>query len=185
MTSINSLIKFQLSLLPSDNCVIKAFNFELREIAKYLRLTRIAAYDQTHDQDRYRFAFSEGKAIEFGLLYIIPVMMGLKIHDSKKYNDFINGKDYTPLVVVSNCLKIRFFENLLSNNDTYDEKEKDKILTSIEEKLKEVYEALFVTEYGRDIYDTIIGEYEFNKDTKDIILKTASLLSNYANMDMI
>ena len=74
---------------------------------------------------------------------------------------------------------------MLRSNETYDEKEKDKTLTSIEEKLKDVYKALFVTEYGRDVYDTVIGQYEFNKRTKDIILKTESLLSNYANMDMI
>lgn len=165
--------------------VIKTFKFELREIAKYLRLTRVAAYDPTHNGHRYDFGFSDGMAIQFGLLYIIPIMIGLKIHDSKKYKDFINGKDYTPLVDVSNCLKIHFFENLLRSNETYDEKEKDKTLTSIEEKLKDVYKALFVTEYGRDVYDTVIGQYEFNKRTKDIILKTESLLSNYANMDMI
>lgn len=165
--------------------VIKTFNFELREIAKYLRLTRVAAYDPTHNEDRYDFGFSDDRAIQFGLLYIIPIMIGLKIHDSKKYKDFINGKDHTPLVEVSNCLKIHFFENLLRSNETYDEKEKDKTLTSIEEKLKDVYEAIFITEYGRDIYNTVIGQYEFNKTTKDIILKTESLLSNYANMDMI
>ena len=124
-------------------------------------------------------------AIKFGLLYIIPVMIGLKIHDSKKYNDFINGEDYTHLVKVAVYLKSDFFTRLLKSNETYDEEESGKTLVSLEKKLKDVYEALFITEYDRGIYNTTVGQYSFDKRTKDIILKTASLLSNYANMDMI
>ena len=55
----------------------------------------------------------------------------------------------------------------------------------VKDVIKDVYEALFITEYDSGIYNTVIGQYSFNKRTKDIILKTASLLSNYANMDMI
>lgn len=164
--------------------VIDTYNFSLREITKYIRLTKIAAYGPTHDSKDYNFSFSEGRTKQFCLIYIIPVMIGLKIYDSDKYSTFVGGKDNTPLMEVSNCLKEHFFDELLSRTETYDEEDKDKTLTTIEAKLGEVYEALFVKEYSGNNYHTKIGEYSFSSSIKEMLLRTTSMLSGYADFEV-
>lgn len=46
------------------NTVIKKYNFSLREIAKYIRLTKIAAYKPTHGTE-YSFLFLKDKPCSF------------------------------------------------------------------------------------------------------------------------
>lgn len=163
--------------------VIKAYHFGLREIAKYLRLTKIAAYAPTHDNS-YNFSFSEGKALQFCLLYIIPIMIGLKTSDTKRYAEFIEGRDHTPLVEIANALKIRIFDELLDRNETYDAQATDRTVVTLEDKLKAVYDALFVTTYGGEIYSVKIGEMQFNTSTKDTLLRITGLLSRYTKLDV-
>ena len=163
--------------------VIKAYHFELREIAKYLRFTKIAAYAPTHGNS-YHFRFPEGMALRFCLLYIIPIMIGLKIYDTKKYTEFIGGRDYTPLVEIAKAQKMRIFDKLLNQNETYDVQEADLIVVTLEDKLKAVYEALFVTTYGKEIDSIKIGEMQFDKSIKDTLLRTTGLLSQYTKLDM-
>lgn len=164
--------------------VIKAYHFELREIAKYLRLVKIAVYEVTHDNRKSDFVFPDERAIQFGLIYVVPIMIGLKIYNSHQYYRFIHGEDYSPMLTVTNYLSEDFFGGLLSRTETYDEKEKEKALVSIPNKLKEVYNALFVSQFTRNAYEINIGNYTFSKKTKETILKAASLLSNYSNYDI-
>lgn len=162
---------------------IKAYHLELREIAKYIRLTQIAAYAPTHN-DSYQFHFHEGKAKQFSLLYILPIIIGLKVSNAKKYADFIEGKDYTPLVEVSNVMKVHFFEDLLNREETYDESDTTKTVVTIAEKLKEVYNALFATSYGTGRYHIDIGGMRFQEKTKELLLRTSGLLSQYTKLDI-
>ena len=166
------------------DAVIKAYHFELREIAKFIRLSKIAAYAPTHDDRRFDFSFSDGRAIQFGLLYITPIMIGLKISDSTRYEEFINGKDYMPLVEVSDNLRERFFEELLGNNEVYEKPKAEQVVVTIESKLKQVYEAIFVKEYDGRNYCTTVGSYQFSAETKQVLLRTASLLSNYTQFNI-
>lgn len=163
--------------------VIKAYHFELREIAKYLRLTKIAAYAPTHD-NAYHFSFSEGRALQFCLLYIIPIMIGLKTSDTKRYTEFIEGRDHTPLIEIANTLPIRMFDELLNRNETYDTLETNQTVVTVEDKLKSVYDALFATIYGGEIYSVKIGKMQFDTGTRDILLRTTGLLSRYTKLDV-
>lgn len=163
--------------------VIKAYHFELREIAKYLRFTKIAAYAPTHGNS-YHFRSPEGMALHFCLLYIIPIMIGLNIYDTKKYTEFIGGRDYTPLVEIAKAQKMQIFGELLNQNETYDVQEANLIVVTLEDKLKAVYEALFVTTYGKEIDSIKIGEMQFDKSIKDTLLRTTGLLSQYTKLDM-
>lgn len=164
--------------------VIKAYDFGLREIAKYLRLTKIAAYKPTHDNS-FSFPFSDGRAILFCLSYVIPIMIGLKISDTSKYKNFIEGKDFTPLIEISGLVSIHAFGRLLDQDETYFEKDtqQGKKLVTVKSKLKLVYEALFKTDYGREIRSISIGNLEFSERTKETLLRAASLLSQYTRLD--
>lgn len=165
------------------SAVMQVYRFELREIAKYVRLIKIAAYKPTHYK-QYRFHFSEGRATEFGIIFFVPIVVGLKIIDTKKYTDFINGKDSRPMMEVAKELPEYFFNVLLSNNETYDLKEEaaGKKIVALKDKLTEAYNALFVTKYGVTQYQTDLGEMTFNAQIKEEILRITGLLSRYTDM---
>lgn len=164
--------------------VIKTYHFQLREIARYLRLTKMAAYEPTHSNS-FRFAFPDEKAIQFCLFYVVPIMIGLKVLNASKYTDFVEGHDYTSLLDISKSVPERVFDQLLDRNETYSKKEEQqgKKLVTIESKLKLVYSALFENNYTLDRRDIAIGDLEFSAETKESILRTAGLLSGYASID--
>lgn len=166
------------------DAVIKTYHFELREIARYLRLTKLAAYEPTHSSS-YHFSFADGKAVQFCLFYVVPIMIGLKVLNASKYTEFVEGRDYTPLLDVSKTVYARIFDQLLDRNETYSKKEEQqgKKLVTIESKLKLVYSALFENNYTLDRRDIAIGDLEFSAETKESLLRTAGLLSGYASID--
>lgn len=166
------------------DAVIKTYHLELREIAKYLRLTKIAAYEPTHESSKYDFSFSEGQGLKYGLMYVVPIMIGLKICDSRRYSDFINGKDYTPLLEVSNCLREDYFDSLLSRTESFKENDEGKTVVTLDSKFKELYNALFVTNYDNGTYEICVGKYSFSRSTKETLIRTTSLLSKFANTDI-
>ncbi len=167
------------------NAVIENYDLQLREMAKYIRLAKIAAYKPTHADRRLDFVFPEEKAEEICLLYIVPVMIGLKIYSTDIYDKFVFGKDCTPLIEVINRLNCRYFSDFLNPDETFSEKEKDKKLVTPEDKWKQIYDALFVTVYSGSHYQTEIGNYIFNSGTKNILLRTVSLLSKYTSLDIM
>lgn len=165
------------------DAVIKKYHFELREIARYLRLTKIAAYKPTHSNS-FAFSFSDGQALQFCLFYVVPIMVGLKVLNVSKYTEFVEGRDYTPLLDISKAVPERIFDQLLDRNETYlKREEQSKTLVTIESKLKSVYHALFVKNYTLDRQDITIGNLEFSARTKETLLRTVSLLSGYAMVD--
>lgn len=164
------------------DAVIKTYRFELREIAKYLRLTKVAAHSATHDNKDFRF--SDGMAAQFCMLFIVPIMIGLKINNAERYRDFIQGNDDTPLIEIAQNFTFRVFDELLSNNETYSEDDLQKTFVKLEDKLKSVYDALFVTVYNETVYHTKIGKYSFDKRTKDLLLRVTGLLSKYTNPNL-
>jgi len=166
------------------DAVIKAYHFELREIAKYLHLTKIAAYEPTHESRKYDFSFSEGRGLQYGLMYVVPIMIGLQICDSRRYSDFINGREYTPLLEVSCCLGEVFFEELLCRTESFKENDEGKTVVTLDSKLKELYNALFVGNYNNGTYEVCVGRYSFGRSTKETLIRTASLLSKYANTNI-
>ena len=166
------------------DAVIKAYHFELREIAKYLRLTKIAAFEPTRENNKYDFSFPDERGLQYGLMYVVPIMIGLKICDSCRYGDFVNGKDYTPLLEVSDCLKDDHFDWLLSRTESFEENNAGKTVVSMDSKLQELYKALFATNYDNRTYSANVGEYKFKSSTKETLIRITSLLSKYANTDI-
>ena len=163
------------------DAVIKTYHFELREIAKYLRLAKIAAYKPTHGG--FNFAFSDGRAMEFCLFFVVPVMLGLRVTNAQRYTDFINGKDGSPLVEIAENVNIFGFRELLNRHETYDQGDTDRVCVTLADKIKDVYNAIFVTSYTGTSYHTMIGNLEFDARTKNAVIRTAGLLSQFTNLD--
>lgn len=145
-----------------------------------MRLAKIAAYDATHGGRE--FHFSEGRATHFCLLYIVPIMVGLKVCDAQRYAKFIHGEEPTPLKEIADKgMVYGLFDELLALDETFDPKDTQSKCVSLDDKLRAVYDAIFVTEYEGNNYHTVIGSYEFNAQTKETLLRTAGLLSQYTN----
>lgn len=165
-----------------SHIVIETYHFELREIAKYLRMTKIAAHEATRG-NKYSFAFSDGKAIQFCLLCIVPIMIGLKIENATRYKDFVQGKDSYPLIEIlgSGVVGRSMCQSLLQNNETYEENEQNKNVVHLDDKLKAVYDALFVENYQNRIYGLNIGQLSFDKNTRSVLLRVVSLISEFTD----
>lgn len=166
------------------SAVIKAYHFELREVARYLRLARIAAYEPTHSE-KYQFTLPDGRALQFALHCIVPIMLGLKVSDMERYNDFIEGRDHTPLLELAKVLGMRYFEELLTKDETFDEEEESKTVAvvKLKTKLQDVYEAISGASYAGRVYSKTVGKFSFDARTKGKLLKIVGLTSQYNKID--
>ena len=166
------------------SAVIKEYHFELREVARYLRLAKIAAYEPTHSE-KHQFYSSDEHALQFALYYIVPIMLGLKVSDVERYKNFIEGGDYTPLLELANALNISYFYKLLARDETFDQSEESNTVTvvKLETKLQDVYEAIFGTTYTRRVYSKTVGKLSFDASTKEKLLRIVGLTSRYNKID--
>lgn len=165
--------------------VIDTYNMELREVTRFYRQVKTAAYEPTHNSRKWNFAFPEEKGKQFLLMYIIPILIGLKMVNISLYNDFVNGKNSKPLMDIykeSDLGEGLCYE--LLNRDEACEKTEGKTLVTVEQKLQSLYEAIFVTEYTNGVYRTMIGNYGFDNNSKYFVRKIESMLSEYADYEL-
>ena len=159
--------------------IIKNYNFTLREIGRFIRITKMAAHKITHDS--HNFVFPDQKATQFCIYYIVPIMIGLNLYSRDNYKKFISGNDVTPLI--ENLSEfIWHFNGLLDNNETYYKEENKKSVT-LDEKLKLVYDTLFNTVYTSSNYQIKVGNYLFNEKTRQILFEVVGLLSEYTTIE--
>ncbi len=186
LESFYSSIRFNATSYLYDmmcNSVIRRYDFSLREIARYLSLARMAAHDVMHDNTKkHDFLFGNEHAILFCLLYIVPIMIGLKVVDFARYEKFIQGKDSSPLLEFMDA-NYNPFGKLLNRDETYEECGTHSAVVSIQGKLEEVYRAIFIEAYDGATHEKRIGECTFNRKTKETILRIVSMFSKFAWLD--
>lgn len=112
----------------------------------------------------------------------------MKLVDIKKHDDFIKGRDYLPLFEMAKYFEKGIFGRFLLNSDEtfYAEEIKEgKPLTfvKLEDRLLEIYNALFVSKYDHGNYSTSVGGLEFNTEVKNDIIKTTTLLFKYTSLE--
>lgn len=155
------------------------FPSELRNTAKYIRLVKIAADKPAHKKERA--VFGDDRALQFGICYIVPIMIGLKICDTQRYENFIHGQDYVPMIEVADYLEkkyrpIYYIEDMLFSSDEVNES-----ADAQEKKLKEVYDVLFAQK-GADIGSgKTIGKCQFENAMGEQLIRIASLCSEQAD----
>lgn len=162
--------------------VIEKYHFELREIAKFLQLTKTVVYKYLNGE--VMLSLSNGRALGFCMLYIIPVMIGLRLHNTQKYNLFVDGEDHLPLVEIVAQWGNRYFHNLLNSGETFDEKEDGKTLVTLDGKLKVIYDAIFTTETNESNNCVMIGDMEFNSALKGELIRISGMLSPFAKVNI-
>lgn len=164
---------------------IDIYNLELREISRYYRQVRTAAYKHTHKNDNSLYREINGRTNEFMLLYIVPITIGLAIVDISLYDDFVLGKDPKPLLnILDNEENHNWVVNrALRNNESFeDETNKTKIL--YKDKIIEIYNAIFATKYSVRNYEISLGDFRFDCESKNFILRASTMLSKYASFDI-
>lgn len=168
--------------------VIEAFHLELREIEKFYRIAKIAAYDPTHNK-RYSFSFSEERGTLFCLMTFVPIMIGLKVSNQERYEAFVQGRDASPLFDI--LLDKRFIDSSIlsvllsrSQNETfiesaYGHNEKSKAV-SAKDKLETVYKNVFPVNRYTIENSVCVGEIEITPETHEEVSNAVSLLSGFA-----
>lgn len=154
--------------------IVKEYNFTLRDIIKFTQINKICIENLRKNQNKYLYLNKSCNI--YILISILSIMIGLKIKRYDQYEDFITGKDSTPLItILSKSEWIAYgIDKLLS------EKEKSsKDINTIKEKLESMYKAIFIEKY-RDKHSIKIGELEFTKETRKILFEAEGLLSRFA-----
>ena len=148
--------------------VVKVYNFQLREIQRYrssienLQCYKPSPYDRTN---------------EFCLYAIAPIILGLNLHNIDLYNDFVEGRDSSPLIDVISADECDC-ESLLNDGESYEELP-NKTQVKLSDKLEEVYDALFKKDYSRRLYEIHIGSLYFTQKTRDTLMKVTSLFIKF------
>ena len=162
--------------------IINMYNFELREITRFYSQIKAAVYEPTHDSEKYDFMFPDGKGRQIILIYIVPLLIGLKIADISKYDQFINGHNSEPLKELLDFDNDnRLLENMLNRDESFT-KEEGKTLITTDEIIDKFYDAIFVDQYDGRKYNTTLGQYEFTKESKGFAISASSMLSRFAEL---
>lgn len=181
-----SLLNFDESNILDFLCkvIIKKFNFEYRETVKFYTMVNMACGTKVNAQGNYIYT-STGRAFDFCLTYVAPVLIALKLKDESKYRDFIDGNNGEPLydILDNNGLFQMMFNDLLNNNETFDPQNNSKgnVFVSVHSKLELVYNTIF-KDLSEDKID--IGKMTFTIGTKNELMKSISALSGIANYNM-
>lgn len=168
--------------------IIEQNHFTLRETIRFYCMSKAAAYVPLHNDTKYSFAFPSGRGTLFCLMFLVPIMCGLKICDYTRYEAFITGKDSSPLheFFLTTESDTDMCKNLLAANECFDTEENPQMATlvKLEDKLEEVYNALFIQQYTSSVYTVTIGQMSFNRQSRDVLLRAASTLSEFSNYDI-
>ena len=154
--------------------IVKEYNFTLRDVIKFVQINKICIENLGKTKNEYLY-FDE-IIIRYVLTYVLPIVIGLKIKRYDQYEDFITGKDSTPLItILSQSEWISYgIDKLFSENE-----KSSKDINIIKEKLELMYKAIFIEEYI-DKHSIEIGKLEFTKETRKILFEAEGLLSRFA-----
>lgn len=154
--------------------VIQKYNFSLREITRYLQYLNVAVPEQ------YYTDFHPKKFFYFDVL--IPFLIGLNIHDLKKYNEFINGENLNEFIEVVQLGNPDWYCNILFDRakETFEKNSKDgRNIISLVERFQPLYECLFTNNSERHIN---VYRDEIDANDKKNILDTISFMKSSKNL---
>lgn len=162
---------------------IKYFDFSLRESERYIRLVKIAARQSAH---RFSGGFPEHRAVQFSVLYVVPIIIGLQMADMQDYMDFVEGRDAKHMLEILQSPNIRLrTDYLMLPNESYNEVERtfEKTGSSVklEDRLLAVYDALFSKLYDNRYHENDVGAMSFSMDARKNIDEIVALISRFAD----
>ncbi len=155
--------------------VIEYFAFDLREIAKFFHMRKIAALKIAYSNRT--ISFPEDNGLHLSTCLMVPLMMGLKMVDVTLYSEFIAGKNPQPLLNLLGSQKflLTLIMPLLvkSSVDTPSQ-------TDITNTIHAMYNAIFANKEETTWNPITIGNCSFSRQTYITITKAASMISRFA-----
>lgn len=162
--------------------IIKMYNLEMREIARLYSQIQAAVYEPTHNRTKYELTYPDGQGRLMILIYIVPLLIGLRMVDVSKCDDFVNGRDVEPLKkLLDNEEDYYLLKDMLNRDESFEKKEGKKLVTK-EQMIERIYNAVFVNQYNGGRHRTIMGLYEFSKESRTFALSAANMMTNYAEL---
>ena len=157
----------------------QTFNMSIREFCKFYDLVKVSGMKSN---------FNEME--DFMFKYIVTLCLALKIINIDLHEDFIHGKNEQPLLdLYGNDFGTHICELLLNDDEMLETPKVDSIVqvylkTEVKqkEKLSELYDVIFKRNYinGERVS---LGQFTFNKISKDFVYKLDSSLNEYACYD--
>ena len=149
-------------------------------MGRFIPQVKTAVYN-IFDND-YNFLFQDGRSKEFIMIYIVPLMIGLRIASISVYNDFIEGKDSKPLQDLLSISELKpCLQDLLNGGEDL-ESDMEKECVSTQEIIDRLYDAIFKKQYSYNDYHTILGRYAFGKGSKQFAIKVSTMMSPYTEL---
>ena len=156
------------------------YGLSLRERSKYFNMAKIAGYHVTNNKYGF-YNSSYQNAIDFSILYIVPLLLIEKMKDIKSYNSFIRGNNKEKLHKLVEIFDNESnFEHFLFDNDdkkATDTNEKNNIN---KEKLSQAYDCLFNIDLNEEVR---IGSCEFSRQIGNHIIEISNIMSDYTPYD--
>lgn len=143
--------------------VSSLFKLELREFYKFSRVILLIV-----GSDFKSNHFFDSEAHDFVLYILLPLAVGLKFYDIEKFNNFIEGKDPSPLLGIMTIPRMRqlierFF---LESSASLENNNED----NIEKLVKDAYLCVFENGYKT------VGKCDFSGDWKSILLSKVCMI---------
>lgn len=157
--------------------IIKNYNFGLREIGRFIPQVKTAVYSIFGN--RYNFSFPDGHEREFMMIYIVPLMIGLRIVSISAYNDFVEGEDSKPLQDLLSISELKPCLRYLLNDGETLESDVEKECVSTQQIIDKLYDAIFKNQYDFSIR---LGRYDFGKRSKQFAIEVLTMMSSYTEL---
>ena len=165
------------------DAVIRNYNFELREISRYLPLIKVVINETEHGTMHERFFRFEEKTNRFCLHIILPIMIGLKLYNMNLYDEFVNGKNSQPMidVLVDQTFTYVVRECLFLPNETLVESENADETTSLKNRLIQAYDAIFNSSENNKRLGVKLGNMTLFPQYKSLLNQAESFLSKFTS----
>ena len=170
----------------SEVCVKTAqyFKFSLREMERYARLVRIAM--NKNSRALHETGFSDEKAHYFALNYVVPICIGMRMHNFQTYRDCIDGKNAETMIRILEYASNGIYQGFLlgpneKQEDDFQKEDGRKTVKSYAQKLEEVHHALFVETFDDEVRELTIGKMSFSSETRKNVMDILTLLSPFAD----
>ena len=157
----------------------QTFNISIREFCKFYDLVKVSGMKSNFNNME-----------DFMFKYVVTLCLALKIINIDLHEEFMHGKNEQPLLdLYDNDFGTHICELLLNDDEMLENPRVDDVVhvyikkeVKQKEKLSELYNVIFKRNYINE-ERVRLGQFTFNKITKDFVYKLDSSLNEYTCYD--
>lgn len=159
--------------------VVKQFHFSMRQMERYIRVMKIIAISGACENALSR----ENKATAFVGEYVMPILIGLQMHDLDLYHNFRTGKDAAPLINILTSQDVPECNFLMKSNETSVvdrniSRQVGENYVVVKDRLQDAYDALFSKPERVEV-----GQMIFTDQIREYLYETEAILKPDGNFD--